>query len=693
MLNILGFQFDFRTKSDKTFKEINKNISKMQKSWGTMTKSVRKALVPLGAHLRVAAGEFKDWASQVMRSGHSVSNIIADIEESFGASAGRLADLLLRPSTALLALGGVAVSTGLKMDKATVSTRREVALTADQFEKYGDIIKKVSRDLGANISQTGAMTTTLAAANFAIEDYEQALRTAISVNRLTGESTDQVAQEVIRLTRQFNMSTKDINDFYNSVYAAAATSQADIADLFGAIGNYAAEIGSKVPEQFRKMALESAIAVRAALANTFENADLITSKLFEAMNINSPEFRQLRNLVAQGGEEIAREFEKSIKVGDFSGAFASLQKSISNLDTENFYAIRDTMAEIFGISVGQLDQIKKIDSGMLDQIKTASDLFKKQNEIYEQTQNLSTVTERWWRLWAQIENIVLPLGEMLVTVFSAIIRPVAWVAEILASWLNMLPSIVKWMISIVALVTTYKIWLTPILAIWGLIAGKIEFAALKLVLFKAATIASTVAVWALEVAMWAFDAVVAAIGVTFNASFWPIVGIIALVTFAVFGLIKLFSWLGDVFKDTFGIGVIDMFLTALKAVASAVGWILKALVYAISWGQIDLFDKPETKTASSMTPSPNRGGVQDQIQGLEVLKIQPDTSVPFASTESARKEDIRKSFGTDDIITAIYGAASTTADNIVTALSRMGVTIKPVPAHVPIPPPNSRGAK
>jgi hypothetical protein len=334
---VLGFMLDFKfgKAAGLAFKKLRDSITKTRKDGSKdFTRLERRVSISI----RKIMGEMVLWGKNIKNIG--INDVIREIGDTFGGVAGIIADTLARPGAMFAGLTSVAANTGLSMEKTMIGIARETSLTASELKLYGDEIVKVSESMKAPMTQVQALAKRFASANVPIGDFASLMESAISVNRLTGQETAEVAEQVLRMRKQFSMSGTDINAFYNTLLGGAKASEADTLKLFGSIENLIQLVSTNLPEALRGRALTDAMKLEAVLGKTFEDSGAILGKFIEGMNnMDSAGFVQIRSIVGTLGGSVTA-MEDAIRNNDMVGAFKELHKAVAGANQEQLDQFR-----------------------------------------------------------------------------------------------------------------------------------------------------------------------------------------------------------------------------------------------------------------------------------------------------------------------------------------------------------------
>ncbi len=673
MQTVLGFLFDFKSNAGKAFKKVRDEITKTTQGWIKNNRNLRKAMKVMNLEFNAARGTLKNWIKDLKASVPTVGAVIDQIGEKFGGVAGVIADTLLRPGALVAAAAGIAVNAGKSMETTMVGIRRETALTEEELAKYGNKIVDIASAMGAPLSQVQGIAKAYAAANVPLEDFSGLMRTVISVNRLTGRDTREIAQEMLNMSKQLKMSGTDMARFWNVAHGAAKASKASIDELSNSISMVSDVVSRNLPDKMRE-GVEAAVKMKAVLMETFDSggADNFISGFFEgALDIESSKFGQLRTIVAAGGAEIAAIFQEAIQKGDMSSAFMALQKAIQNIDTTQLYKMKDTFTNVFGMDPKSMRLLKEIPTTLMSTVSQMAELSVKSDTIYEQTKNLKTMTERWHVLWSRIETALLPFGEILVGIFGKVFTILSDILGPVAAFVNSLGTAGQYALMLGVALATAHVWMGPIaslahiiggglLTAWGNAAGLVKslgngnFAAAALTTTFAALGKAVAFVRAMTFSLAGAVRVLGVAGLFLKAAFFeiflPIAAIVAVV-----------SLLNLAMKKAFGVGLLDVFGKALEFIGWVIGgivdsiaWILKAITYVLTLGQVDLWATPDTKKAD---PAKKGKDAMAELDGASMFTPAEMPSRDFSALAAAPQqtpEEVRKSFGTDDIIRAFF---------------------------------------
>lgn len=681
MLEILGFKFDFKYLGGKAFKKVRNDIVKTTSEWGKATKGIKKNLRMMLIDFRAVRGTMKNWALDVKNSGVSMTDVIDDIAAKFGGVAGVIADTLFRPGAALAALGTTAFIAGKQVEKSMVNMRRETNLTADQLANIRNIAVAVTDATGANVSQTMHLGEAFAAAQVPIGNYNELMRLGVDANRHLKIDTGELADQMIRLRRDFGKSPEEIRNYFNTVIGSAKAAGVSIGDLSSRTNDFMDMVIETMPNV--KGAIDMAPQVLASL-NGIKGADGIVKSLFEAINNRaSTEFIGMQNLAAQAGGDTAAAFVQAMNDQDAVGGLKAFMKGVGAVRGDLLESMKiggKPIADIFGVSPGTLAALKRIDPLLMNQVAASAALAKSQDAVNKETTEIATVSEKWRKIWAKIERIALPFGEILVTVFSKILDFFAPILTAVGKVIDKVGVIGQVAILVGLAVMTWSKWLTPLIMVTKLIATNMITAAFganagavgmqrmagSAVVLDAATgtMAGNVRGASGFMGMFAGGLMnsLRSIG-TMIMRFGKVAGIIGLII----GAIEIVD---IALKEAFGTGLWDMVSTVfgfigdvLGGIAKVLGGIIGGLIKAVVWlgtlGNVNLFADPINPVSPTVKKvATTNGGATEKSATWEGGRDSESTSALDGLLDSP--PDLRKSYGTDDLIEAIYGAAEST---------------------------------
>ena len=697
MQTVLGFLFDFKSNAGKTFKKVRQDISKTTSDFIAAIKKISKfGLARLGRDFVMARQHVKFFVDDLKKSAPKIADIISDIGETFGGVAGIVADTLLRPGAMVAGATAIAVKSGKDMERTLVGIQRETSLTTEELDKYGDSIVKISKSIHAPLTQVEALAKTFAAANVPIEEFDSLMKTTISMNRITGDETSKFAEEVYRLRNQFHMAPDDIRKFYNTLVGTAKASNSNLSQLSDAIMSNI-DLASRILPQDMAKGVEEITKIQGALRDTFENAQPILQNFIKAsINIDSQEYRSIRQIAFRAGDTVRAAFEDSMNKADFTGAFRSFLKGVKTMSDEEIrqmFVLQDEFGRIYQLPASAFRDLKKIDESMLDKIDMAAQLAKKQDQLYGQTVDLRTSTEKWLDVWSDIQRIALPFGTLLVEFLSVSLGLINAILQPIETFVQQIGKAGVLAVALGLAFATYSWWLKPVSDLMSIVIVKIAAASAEARLMG-------LAIWGWVKGLGAFlvsGNVVATIGKVILGIFTGIgtaVGIIASGIYILAGVIVELLWpvfavmagltlLNKGFaKLTGGISLVQMLGKALSFVGdilgyigSIIGGIIKGIVYIATLGEVNLFgseapSKPSDKSTNPTVPS---------LSNLEDIMRQAKQGSPTGQTDANQTSsipeyaanpepvDYRKGFGTDDLISATYNAAGL----IVETLKRM----------------------
>lgn len=490
---MLGFVLDFRTNAKKVFKDTTKFVVDFISGWGKNNKSIGKNLRGVNVHLSRSIRNVKEWARTMRDSGPTITDVIDQIGEKFGGVAGILADTLARPGALMAIAATTATKSGMDMEATMVSLRREVALTDEEWERYRDVILKVSESMHAPMTQVQGLAKAFGAANLDIENYPELMEAAISVNRLTGQETAHVAANILRMSRDLKMSASDIHDYFNEAYAAAQISNHDLSTIYGSVDEITALVSQYMPSEMKK-GMTEVTKVFAASADMFDNQ--VIYKLMRGMfNIQDPAWGEIRRLASAAGSDAIAEMQQAISNGDISGAFKKLIEGARSINADSPDGARflQTIGPVLGFTAQQLRQLAQIDTSMFDIMDSAGESAKQSNKMLKDTKDLVTITERWHKVWADIQRVLLPLGEVIVELLHPILAffgdIISWVSKFTSS----LGPVGKRILAIGIALATWKMWLTPVITLLEIMGANLLGGVMRLGKFVGLTRAAGVA--------------------------------------------------------------------------------------------------------------------------------------------------------------------------------------------------------
>lgn len=460
---VFGMLLDFKSNAANAFKKIKKHITDTSKLWGKLFGKMKDKAHDLAFSIGEVKNKFKMWVDEVKRRGPTITDVINDIGEKFGGVAGILADTLARPGAAMAAGASVAYQAGLSMESTLVHLQRQTDISAKEWDKYRDIIVGVSESLHAPMTQVQGLTKQFAEANIEVGDYSKLMETAISVNRATGVETQVVGHQISRLMRDLKFSGQDVQDYFNTLYGAAKVSPVTMAEMYGSADEMIAVVSKYMPDNMQK-GLNDLTKIFASNADLFEgNMDLIHKMMRGAFNIQSPEFTQLRALAAAGGEGLAQSFQAAIESKDMSGAFKTLAEGARKLSfsNEDLQRIAGTGQQVFGLDPQTIRQLRQAKEEMFGMVDAASLAAKENNKILDETKNLVTVSERWHKVYSDIQRMLLPFGEVLIEFITPMLKFLGYAATKVAQLTTSLGGVGKWVMFIASALLTAKLWMAP----------------------------------------------------------------------------------------------------------------------------------------------------------------------------------------------------------------------------------------
>lgn len=468
---MLGFTLDFKSNAKKAFKNTTKFVVDFMASWGKANKTFSQRMRSFNVHLRDSIKSAKEWARTMKDSGPTITDVIDQIGEKFGGVAGIIADTLARPGALMAGTAAVATRAGMDMESAMVSLRRETALTEEEWDKYRSVILAVSESMHAPMSQVQGLAKAFGAANLDIAKYPQLMEAAISVNRLTGIETHEVGNQIMRMARDLKMGASEIHDYFNEAYAAAQISNADLSSIFGSVDEITYLVSRYMPDNMKK-GMTELTKVFATSADMFEgNKELMHKIMAGIMDVSSPEFAQIRSMAAAAGGNILSEFEDAVANGDISHAFKKLVEGAKGLSFDNRQL--QQLGGVLGFDAKTIRQLRDIDTSMLAVMDSAAESSKSSNKMLHDTKNLVTTTERWHKVWADIERVLLPLGEVIVELLHPIFAAIGAVATWVAKFTSSLGPLGKRIMAIGIALATWKMWFTPVITLLKIFGARL----------------------------------------------------------------------------------------------------------------------------------------------------------------------------------------------------------------------------
>lgn len=595
MQTVLGFLFDFKSNAGKTFKKVRAEIVKTTKDWGKqfngMGKTISKVWKGVSLYTRAALGEFILFANRIKQIAPSISDVIGSIGDTFGGIAGIIADTLLRPGA--LVAGGLAVATrtAAGFSDTLVQVKKETALTQDEIDRLGVAMKSISQATRAPISQIEGLAKRFASANISLSQFNDLMTTAISMNRLSGQETSQYADEIQNMRIQLGMSSKDIKDFYNTLYGAQKATEVDLGRLSSMVPFITEQVKSNLPKELHKIGMESGIMMAAGLsAGMGEEAPQVVSKFFSVlMDKSNAEARaKLIIPITTLGNQAVEAFNQALEKGDSYKAFEVFARGIKNLTDDQLLSMKNVLGDVFGLSPETIKQLKNVNMEYYGMAKTMAEMAKSSDQITKDGKELLTTTQRWHKLWGDVERILLPFGEVLVTNLIAAGEWAGKLMKPIIDFVNGLDDAGKKAILLGLALATASLWMKPIVGIGyqivnvftssGLAIIKMAKAAKAYVLALAASsaIASegagalavgwgmvTLSIRGAITAVWGFITSAASV-------LWPILAITA-AAYAVY----------EIFSMAFSPKIVDAFVYALKVALKVVQTVL--------WGVASIF--------------------------------------------------------------------------------------------------------
>lgn len=692
---ILGFMFDFKSNAAKSFKKIRQELAKTTKDWGRGFKRLQKSV---SASLKTMSEDVSNYYNDLLQVTPDITDVIRQIGDTFGGVAGIIADTLLRPGALLSALGATALKTGTEMQRAMVTIQRETSLSTAEIEKYENAIVAVSKSMNAPLSQVEGLAMALSSANISQKNFAELAKIAISVNRLSGIETGELADQIKRLNLNLKMSPEAIRDFYNAAHGVAKATAVDVRDVISKTDQLASIIKDNIPTLYKE-GMQSAAKLVGVFGDAFESAEPMISKFFSSLkNTQSREFFQFRALAARSGEAAVAEFNEAISKGDFSKAFRKIHEGIRTFtasELEMAAAVPENFQELYGVSLATLTTFKKLDPAMMDIIDKQVVMAKNMDSIAKQTEDNRKLSEQWHQLWSRIERIALPFGKKLVAALEMLIDIGEKVLSPIEKLVNALGESGQKAVMLMATLAAGRVILGPIIDMakifhLSLVAMSKKswdiLAAFRLLPTQIRT--STVAALELDAATGTVMRSAQATGLSFAsigksigasaAALGRFLGPIA----AIFVGLKLLDMR---LKRVFNIGLLDAFGLVMDGIAwtiekigDTLGWIFDKLAWILSFGTIDigenkpLFDlsglveKKESKLDNyGMAPAPVVDGSSVELQNLR-----PE----LAGVEGIQTEDVKK-LG-DRIVDAQYGSTDYLAHKMAVMFSQifMGAT-------------------
>lgn len=470
---MLGFVLDFRTNAKKAFKDTTKFVVDFITGWGKSNQKIGKKLRGMNYQLQRSIRNVKEWARTMRDSGPTITDVIDQIGEKFGGVAGILADTLARPGALMAGAATVATRSGMAMESTMVSLRREVALTEEEWDKYREVILGVSESMHAPMTQVQGLAKAFGAANMDINKYPELMEAAISVNRLSGIETQDVGRQIIKMSQDLKMSASEIHDYFNKAYAAAQVSNRDLSTVFSSIDEITDLVSRYMPDQMAK-GMDEVTKIFAASGELFDTK-VMYNMMSGMLDVESSEFARIRVLAAKAGGSVASEFEQAVRNGDLSTAFAKMVQGAKamNMDPAVMHQMSGALQQTFGLSAQDIRRLQQLDTTMLDTMKSVGDASVSSNKLLKDTKDLLTITERWHKVWADIERVLLPLGEVIVELLHPILSVLGTVATWLSKFTSSLGPLGKKVLAIGIAFLTWKMWLTPIITLMKIIGANI----------------------------------------------------------------------------------------------------------------------------------------------------------------------------------------------------------------------------
>lgn len=685
MQTILGFLFDFKSNAGKTFKKVRTEIVKSTKEWGKSFKGlsdmIGKSSKMTNLYFKQMSGNLRLFAAEMKAQAPSITDIITDIGNNFGGLAGIIADTLLRPG-ALLA-GGVAVAaqTATKFNDTMVETYRETAMTTEQLQKYGSVLKQISLEMRAPLNQVESLGKRFASANISLDDFNDLMVTAISMNRLTGEETSMFSGEMMKMRNQLKLGSKDMRDYYNSLYGAAQATEADIGTLVGTTDMLVDLVGRTLPKELRRTGMISGIELAAGISAALgDEAPGVISELYSAMiDVSNPKRQQLLVAVSALGNDAVKQFEDAVKKGDIYSAFDVLKKGIGKIDAAGFLQIKTALQETFGFSVDILQKIQGIDDAFYAAGRSSSEVARSTDKIAKDGKTALTQAQRWHKLWGDIERILLPIGEVVMDVVNSLISLIEPLLKMLSSFMTSLGPIGKMIVTIGIGLATAHMWIGLLKGVAMQVASIMATTLATTLKLPIAITNSTKAMQGMAVASTQANAATGGLWSTMMGGIKGagkgIAGLVrgaSLLALPFIKIIALFmiidSSLKKITKGNFGLfdalnKAVEFLAWIVDKIAAGVGFIAAAVhsLATLSLDPIRDFQKNVNKDWNAeydRKHNPTQVGSYAPVSmpyESTNLEVSPTvTSEVFASQE---KRDARKEIGTDDIIAATYESA------------------------------------
>lgn len=205
--------------------------------------------------------QLKDYEKELKNVGKSDSNIGTKIGpglKSAGKSVGvAIGAGLAAAGAAVVATTGKAISAANELDKANTQLTASLSLTAEEAEKYGDIIKKVySNNYGESFDD---ISNTLALIKQQMKDVtDDELQKVIESAYLLSDTYDIDVSEGIRganaLMKQFGITAEEAYNLLAQGAEKGLNQNGDIADQLAEYSTYYADMGFTAEEAMSMMA-------------------------------------------------------------------------------------------------------------------------------------------------------------------------------------------------------------------------------------------------------------------------------------------------------------------------------------------------------------------------------------------------------------------------------------------------------
>lgn len=726
MQTILGFLFDFKSNAGKTFKKVRNEIVQSTKAWGKAIAGFTKTLKNMSKvgrnSFKAMLGDMHHFANELKKKAPAISDVISQIGDNFGGVAGILADTLMRPGALMAAGLATAANAAIGFKDTITETGRETGMSAEQLEKFGDSLKTISASMRAPLSQVESLGKRFASANISVDEFNDLMLTAISMNRVTGQETSMFAREILAMRGQLKLGSKDIQDFYNSLYGAAQATEADLDTLTNTTNMLIDLVGRTLPENLRKVGMESGIKLAAGISQALgDEAPGVISQLYSVMiDKSNPERGKFLTAVSALGTDAVAQFEEAVGKGDIYEAFNVLKKSIDKIDPSQFMQIKNALGDTLGYSVDLLQKIKGVNTEYYGAAASAADMAKSTNKIASDGKTMMTTAQRWHKIWGDVERILLPIGEVLMDIVNYLMKALEPITKAVSQFMSALGSTGKTVLAIVVGVGLVKIAFGPLLAIATQFAATLVSASATLLGMPGAIMGS-VAAMGRAVAMTTvlnggFSGIFGSMSAGIGALMRGMMGFIKVAWVAALPFIKIIAilWTIDaIIKEvTQGqYGLMDVITGALKVIAFVIGGIAKliggivAAVRSLFSGDSKYWNeyKKNIRTDYSQVSEKKNNPVQvGSYQPVDMPAASPqDTTLSSASSNSSfvsgdTTRNPRKEFGTDDMISAQYETAEMIVKAIMSASTpKSSIAVGPVgnPArHVPIPEPGNIGS-